>query len=149
MTTTKSRRTAADLMHRKVETVRPNMLVGELARLLDSKRISGVPVVDRGGRLVGVVSKSDLVHHETEGADVYESESRPLPKGFHSEMPDRTTVADIMTPAVVEAPPEASVGRLARLMRRRRIHRVFITKGQKLLGVVATMDLLKLLEEEG
>ncbi|MBI5594599.1 MAG: CBS domain-containing protein [Elusimicrobia bacterium] len=140
--------TAGDVMQKRVVSVRPNMLVRELARILDEKRISGAPVVDRDGRLVGVVSKSDLVHHELDDVDAHEAEDSHLPKGFHLESPDRTRVADIMTPTVVEAAREAKVPDLARLMRRRRIHRVFITKGRKLLGIVTTLDLLRLLEKK-
>lgn len=141
--------TAGDVMHKRVVTVRPNMLVRELARLLDEKRISGAPVVDRDGRIVGVVSKSDLVHHELDDVDAHEAEDSHLPKGFHIESPDRTRVADIMTPSVVEVPKDAPVSGLARMMRRRRIHRVFVTQGRKLQGIVTTLDLLRLLEKKG
>lgn len=140
--------TAGDVMQKKVVTVRPNMLVRELARILDEKRISGAPVVDRDGRLIGVVSKSDLVHHELDDVDVHEAEDTHLPKGFHIESPDRTRVCDIMTPAVVEVKKEAPVPDLARMMRRRRIHRVFVTQGRKLQGIVTTLDLLRLLEKK-
>lgn len=139
--------TAKSVMRRKVITVKDNLLAGELARLFEAKRISGAPVVDREGRLVGVVSKSDLVRHECEGADLYKDADEPLPKGFHIENPDRTTVADIMTPAVIEAAEEAPASEIARLMRKRHIHRVFITKDKRLRGIVTTLDLLKLLED--
>lgn len=146
MKATKAAPTAKSVMKRKVITVKENLLAGELARLFEAKRISGAPVLDRAGRLVGVVSKSDLVRHECEGADLYRDADEPLPKGFHVENPDRTTVADIMTPAVIEATEDAPASQLARLMRKRHIHRVFITKDKRLKGIVTTLDLLKLLE---
>lgn len=142
----KSLPTAKTVMKRKVITVKENLLASELARLFEAKHISGAPVVDRAGHLVGVVSKSDLVRHECEGADLYKDSDEPLPKGFHVENPDRTTVADIMTPAVIEAAEDAPASQLARLMRKRHIHRVFITKEKRLKGIVTTLDLLKLLE---
>lgn len=138
--------TAKSVMQKKVITVKDNLLAGELARLFEAKRISGAPVVDSAGRLIGVVSKSDLVRHECEGADIYRDSDEPLPKGFHVENPDRTTVADIMTPAVIEATEDAPASQLARLMRKRHIHRVFITRDKRLCGIVTTLDLLKLLE---
>jgi CBS domain-containing protein len=144
--TTKPAPTAKSVMKRKVITVKENLLASELARLFEAKRISGAPVVDGAGRLVGVVSKSDLVRHECEGADLYKDSDEPLPKGFHVENPDRTTVADIMTPAVIEATEDAPAAELARLMRTRHIHRVFITRDKRLKGIVTTLDLLKLLE---
>lgn len=138
--------TAKSVMRRQVITVKENLLAGELARLFEAKRISGAPVVDREGRLVGVVSKSDLVRHECEGADLYKDSDEPLPRGFHVENPDRTTVADIMTPAVIEASEDAPAAELAKLMRKRHIHRIFITRDKRLKGIVTTLDLLKLLE---
>lgn len=138
--------TAKAVMRRRVITVKENLLAGELARLFEAKRISGAPVVDRAGRLIGVVSKSDLVRHECEGADLYKDADEPLPKGFHVENPDRTTVADIMTPAVIEASEDAPASDLAKLMRKRHIHRIFITRDKRLKGIVTTLDLLKLLE---
>lgn len=138
--------TAKSVMQKKVITVKANLLAGELARLFEAKRISGAPVVDSAGRLIGVVSKSDLVRHECEGADIYRDSDEPLPKGFHVENPDRTTVADIMTPTVIEATEDAPASQLARLMRKRHIHRVFITRDKRLCGIVTTLDLLKLLE---
>lgn len=142
----KSSPTAKSVMKRKVITVKENLLASELARLFEAKHISGAPVVDPAGRLVGVVSKSDLVRHECEGTDLYKDSDEPLPKGFHVENPDRTTVADIMTPAVIEATEDAPASQLARLMRKRHIHRVFITRDKRLKGIVTTLDLLKLLE---
>lgn len=144
--TPKGGATAKSVMKRKVITVKDNLLVRELARIFEDKRISGAPVLDRAGKLVGVVSKSDLVRHECEGSDIYTDAGTPLPSGFHVESPDRTTVADIMTPAVIEASEDAPVSELARLMCRRRIHRVFITRNKRLRGIVTTLDLLKLLE---
>lgn len=146
MKTPKSAVTAKSVMRKKVITVRENLLARELAQLFEDKHISGAPVVDRQGALVGVVSKSDLVRHEVEGADVYADSERHLPKGFHVENPDRTTVADIMTPAVITATEDAPAAELARMMRKRRIHRVFITREKRLKGIVTTLDLLKLLE---
>lgn len=146
MKTVKAVVTAKSVMKKKVITVRENLLARELAQLFEDKHISGAPVVDRQGALVGVVSKSDLVRHEVEGADVYADSEQPLPKGFHVENPDRTTVADIMTPAVITASEDAPAAELARLMRKRRIHRVFITREKRLKGIVTTLDLLKLLE---
>lgn len=146
MKTVKAVVTAKSVMKKKVITVRENLLARELAQLFEDKHISGAPVVDRQGALVGVVSKSDLVRHEVEGADVYSDSEQHLPKGFHVENPDRTTVADIMTPAVITATEDAPAAELARLMRKRRIHRVFITREKRLKGIVTTLDLLKLLE---
>jgi len=144
---------AKDVMHKRVVVVRPEMLVQEVAKLFDDKGISGAPVVDVEGHLLGVASKSDLVHHQRDGESdhfsFYKAGSgvEVLPKGYHMELPDRTRVREIMTPVIIQAKESTPVPHIARMMRRKHIHRVFIMDGKKMKGVVTTMDLLKLIEE--
>lgn len=143
---------ARHLMKTELVSVSPEIHLRELAQLLDDKGISGAPVIDRDGTLVGVVTKSDLVRHQHTGepADRLAYYRHPhvevLPRGYHEEIPDRTQVREIMTPAIISAREDAPAAALARLMRRRRIHRVFITRDKKLCGVVTTMDLLRVVE---
>lgn len=141
---------AKDVMHRRVFCVRQDMLVGELARIFDDKHISGAPVVDGSRRVVGVVSKTDLVHFQRSNdgkrasLDYYQfPEAEGLPKGFHVETPDRSRVRDIMTPHVVSAEDSTPVSRLAGTMLGKKIHRILITRGGRLKGIVTAMDLLK------
>lgn len=142
--------TAKDIMRRQVVSIRPEAYVHELASLLDDRGISGVPVIDGRGELLGVVSKSDLVHHQREGELQPEQHAfyreGALPQGFHVEVPDRTRVKEIMTPAIISAEEETPVAALARMMRRRHIHRILVTRGRRLSGIVTAMDLLRLLE---
>jgi CBS domain-containing protein len=145
-------KTAADVMKKKVLTVRPDILVRELAQLFDENGISGAPVVNTRNELIGVVSKSDLVRFQRteefepdDSAYYRQTDVGYVPKGYHMQIPDRTRVEDIMTPAIIKAKSDATVTALARTMRRRHIHRIFITEGKRLRGVVTTMDLLKLL----
>src|ERR1700688_4120380 len=60
---------AADVMTTEVITISPDASVRELARLLCDRGISGVPVVDAGNRLVGIVSEGDLLHRIEIGTD--------------------------------------------------------------------------------
>ncbi len=145
--------TAKDVMKTGVVTVRPEIYVRELARILDERDISGAPVLDHHEEVVGVVTKSDLVHFQRTGeyspdrhAFFKQSDGGDVPKGYHVEIPDSTRVSEIMTPAVFMAREETPVASLAKLMRRKHIHRLFITRGKKLVGVVTTMDLLKVFE---
>ena len=55
--------TVADVMTKEVITITPETPIRELAELLYTRRISGVPVVDEGGTLLGVVSEGDLIMH--------------------------------------------------------------------------------------
>ncbi|MBI4349098.1 MAG: CBS domain-containing protein [Elusimicrobia bacterium] len=144
---------AREVMRTRVLTARPDMTVRELARLLVEHRISGVPVVDEHGRLVGVVSQTDLVRHELEPAEggrdetpaFYRDPEHALPRGFHSEAPDYTRVSEVMTPAVIAGTEDTPVVELARLMQRRHVHRVIITHRGALRGIVTSTDLLKVL----
>lgn len=141
---------ARDIMRTKVLTARPDMTVRELAQLLTENHISGVPVVDDAGRLVGVVSQTDLVRHELEPAEAssggppafHRDPEAGLPRGFHSLVPDYTRVSDVMTPAAITGEEETPVRDLAKLMQKNHIHRVVITREGQVRGIVTSMDLL-------
>lgn len=142
---------AREVMRTDVLTARPEMTVHELAQLLTDNHISGVPVVDDDGRLVGVVSQTDLVRHELEPAELaaapayYREPERAMPSGYHSEAPDYTRVSEVMTPTVITGEEEMPVKDLARLMHKRHIHRVIITRNGTVRGIVTSMDLLGVL----
>jgi CBS domain-containing protein len=140
---------AADIMHKDVITVRENQTVKELARILLDARISGAPVLNHSGKLVGVVSQTDLVRSVREDAQpheapAYHQDVRWLgSQGFQVETPEYHLVRDVMTPAVISADVEAPVVDVARLMAGKHIHRVIITHRGRLAGIVTSMDILK------
>jgi CBS domain-containing protein len=146
---------AKDIMCRDVVYVYVHTDVRELARLLIDKHISGVPVLDETDNLVGVVSQTDIVnYHLSIGQEVITEADfykRPFldeisfSKGFHIEDFNAATVQEIMTPVLTTATENTPVHELAALMHEKRIHRVIITRGKKLRGIVTTMDLIALL----
>jgi len=147
---------ARDIMSRHVMTVRSEMTLQEVAKFFDENHISGAPVVDDQGTVVGVISQTDLVRHEREGSNGGEKTSHfygefthnpNLPKGFHIESPDLTRVREVMSPMVISAEQGASVEELARLMLHNGVHRIVITKDGKLKGIVTSMDILRALPE--
>ncbi|OGR61374.1 MAG: hypothetical protein A2X36_10640 [Elusimicrobia bacterium GWA2_69_24] len=144
---------AGQLMQRRVFCVPPQMPVRELAKKLDRRGLEGGVVVDGGGNLLGVVSKSDVYHYQREGTrgpDALAFFRQHLIDGLSAaspaDVPDLARVRDIMRPSAVEFPENASVDRIAQAMRRRRLLRVLITSGRKVRGLLTAMDLLKLLE---
>jgi CBS domain-containing protein len=154
-----TRITAHDLMSRDVAAVEPAMTMPELATFLEDRGISGALVRDPSGRPVGVVSVSDLASVETLSGRSAESTSRRADfyaRSWEAEFDDedlRTlrieegdlTVGDLMTPEVVTVPAEATVGEVARTMLGQHIHRVFVSEGAEIVGLVSTSDLLGVL----
>lgn len=140
---------AKDIMRKDVVTVAPHMTLRELAQTLGDAGITGAPVVDRDGRLLGVVSQTDLVRAEREApaGDVgfyqRETDESASASGFHYEDPDHRRVEQIMTPGGLCCEESATVEEVAKLMLARRIHRVPITRKGALCGIVTTMDILR------
>jgi CBS domain-containing protein len=155
---------AAQVMQADVRTVSPQLPVVELEELLVGKRIGGAPVVD-DGRLVGVVSRSDIVRHL---AGEYAAESiateyywdfggtTTLREAGSSALADASTVEkaltdltvrDLMIEDIISVVPETPVSLVAQLMLRHQIHRVLVVDGSRLVGLVTTMDLTRLLAD--
>lgn len=104
----------------------------EVADLIARHHISGVPVVGPGGRLVGVVSATDLVDFIA---------SAPASDGDVFEL---TTAEDVMTRRVLTVPPDTELATAARMMVDHAVHRLFVIQDDELLGVLTTKDLLRL-----
>ena len=152
--------TASDLMNPRVLTIRHDMTVPELANFLVANDISGAPVEDGSGKLVGVVSLSDLAEVLVEddgedgdrGALFFSSEwDEGLSAEEIEDLPaDATelTVADIMTPDVYTVNEETPVSEIAEAMIANHIHRLLVTREDRVVGIISTSDLLGLLVEE-
>jgi CBS domain-containing protein len=138
-------------------TVADDMSTHEAARFFIEHEISGAPVVDDQGRLVGVVSLTDIVRSVTEEDDDGERSGR---SAFYRGDDDEITledlgqrfveqqarsVRDVMTPtihAVKDADPVAVV---ARAMIDQHIHRLIVMRGADAVGIISSLDLLKVL----
>ncbi len=151
--------TARDVMTRGVQTASAEWTLDELRTFLVSRSISGAPVCDKSGKLIGVVSSTDLMRTASEESVSSDEDhafyahglDRRLSaedlRGLHIEVTSSTTVREIMTPLVFEVPPDASIHTVADMMARGRIHRVFVSLGGKLLGVVSALDLVRVLRD--
>lgn len=151
--------TAADLMTSDVLSASPEMGVRELAEFLAENEISGVPVLDDEGRMIGVVSATDIAEKSRPEIDflVERSDPRFYVRSFDDTLDveemrnlrienEEMLVRDIMTPRVVTVPAEAPVAEVAREMISGRIHRVFVTDAEgRMIGIVSALDLLKIL----
>jgi len=152
--------TASDLMNPGVLTVREDMTVRELASFLLEHEISGAPVADAEGRLVGVVSMVDI-------AALASGEERPTGEEGSSFFGpdwedaldeedvedlqldlDGLRVASIMNPRLYSVREDATVSEIASLMLKGHIHRLLVTREDRAVGIITTSDLLGLLVAE-
>ena len=145
---------ARDVMVRAVATTSPDTAVEELARLMINLRVSGVPVMDRDGRLVGIVTEGDLLRrvetgterHRPRRSQPFSSNSRLVAEYIKSHA---KRVADIMTREVFSVEEMATLGEIADLLETKHIKRVPVVHDGKIVGIVSRADLLKVLASGG
>jgi CBS domain-containing protein len=144
----------SEIMSSEPVTVEPGTTIRELARLLEEHEISGVPVVDQQERVVGVVSKSDLIRRLWEGsqeeAPGYLFELLADEAGEDVElMPEQlVVVGDFMTEDVVMVGPTAAIADVSRQMAAAGIHRVIVVDAdQRAVGIVTSLDILRVYPE--
>ena len=131
---------AKDIMSSPVVTATPETPLKWLAALLLARGISSVPVVDASGSLIGIVSETDLLALEVPHEPEEPGFLVPVPTG-----PGPHRVGDAMSHPVVAASADADAGKLARLMLERGLRHVPITADGVPIGMIARIDLLKLL----
>src|SRR5690349_16166732 len=144
---------AMDIMTTDVITVDPDMTVQDLAKLLAERGISGAPVVDASGRLVGIVSEGDLLHRAEIGTARRHRERRRSwwLDDFASDLArdyirsHGRTVKDIMTRDVVTVTEDIDLGEVAALLEAKRIKRVPVTRDGKVIGIITRANLVRAL----
>jgi CBS domain-containing protein len=133
-----------DLMTTNVITVAPEVPLKEAARRMIEAEVSGLPVTDKSGALVGVITEADFVKAESgRRAATRARLLRWLTN--QQEMPnERQTVDNVMTKDVITLPPDADHAEAARVMNKARIKRVLIVdESGKLCGLVSRSDILR------
>ena len=146
---------AQDLMTADVLTVRDDTTLKELASFCRDKRITGAPVRDAKEKIVGVVSLVDHAPADAErpapevasaASDFYVRNWESLPKlrEFHPTGEPRR-VRDVMSPEIFAVGPFSTVRDIARTMLRHHVHRLLVLEEDRLLGVLTTTDLLRVL----
>jgi len=130
--------TARDIMTKQVITVTPSTPVMEFARICAEDEVSGAPVVRVDGTLVGIVTKTDLIERLIEDHPRYGGGESHIAEGDE----DEHQVADIMDEDPATVPPDMTLELLAAEMAQRRIHRLLVTEGDKLLGIITSLDVL-------
>lgn len=141
---------ASDIMVSDVVTVGPDSSIHEVAEILVGKRISGVPVLDARGKLVGIVSEGDLLRRAEAGTEHERSWWLKLLMGretlaaeFIKEHARR--VRDVMTRDVITVAPDTPVTEIAGLLERNRIKRVPVVENGKIVGIISRANLVQAL----
>jgi CBS domain-containing protein len=137
-----------DVMTADVITVGPEVSVHKAARLMSDHGVSGLPVVDTDGRVIGIVTEGDLI------AGQAAPRARRWWQRFFAD-PDAlardyrkaagTTVGDVMTVAVVTVSPDLRIDAAARILYDRGLRRAPVVRHGRLVGILARGDLVKAL----
>ena len=115
--------TAKDVMTRDVVSTRPSCRVEEVTRVLCFHGISGLPVTDDDGNVIGMVSEADILGR-TAGQD---------------------TIQDIMSSPPITITEEASLEQIAGVLTERKIKRLPVVRDGKLVGIVSRADVVRAL----
>lgn len=113
-----------DLMTAQVVTTQPHVTVAHVRTMMERNKVGAIPVVNSDDEPVGIVSATDLA----------------------ADLNPNSPIGNAMTKQVFAVPQYDDVSTAARVMRNHRIHRVVVTHEQKVVGVLSSFDLLKLVE---
>ena len=160
---------AKDLMQTDVTTLSAEDTITEAIRVFEEERIHGAPVVDEQGRLVGVLSASDIVkvshveggridaeRHEYYLANPLEENLGEAPwwdedffskEDYSVDVLGDKTVRDWMNPKAVFVAPEASLRKVCQTMTNERIHRVLVVDDGELKGLLSSFDVVRFLAQ--
>ena len=156
--------TAKDLMQTAVKVIDPDENLIELERALMDAEVSGFPVVDKQGRVVGIVSRSDVVRQlgvEQNLAEYVSDYYRDL--RYYETNPTETLadigeqvgqrieqlrVRDVMIRKLLYVSPDTSLQEVAQMFIQHHIHRLPVILGERLVGIVTTLDLVRLFAEQ-
>jgi CBS domain-containing protein len=141
---------AIDVMVRDVVTVRPDTDVAEAIKLLAEHDVSALPVLDKEGNLVGVLSEADLIHRTELGTEKHRSwwleavtGGSTLAEEFAKSHGKK--VGEVMTDGVISVSKETPLSEIAALFERKRIKRVPVVEDGKLVGIVSRSNLIQAL----
>lgn len=144
-----------EIMQTEVVTVRPEATVGELADILAKNKISGVPVVDDQGGVLGMVSEADIILQDADlhfpyyiqflESVIYLQSVRKFEERFRKAFGSKVT--EVMSEEVVAISPDASVREAATIMADRNINRLPVTEGGRLVGIVTRGDIVRAIAE--
>ncbi len=135
-----------DIMTTAVKVAKPDDRIRDVATIMCFNKISGMPVVDDAGNIVGVISEKDILHAMFPSLDdMMENPKLVDFESLEAEYRDvvHLRVADLMSPRVFVVEPDMPVLRAASIMFRNRIRRIPVANGGRLLGIISVGDVHK------
>jgi CBS domain-containing protein len=143
--------TVADIMTKEVVTVKRETKLRELAGIFETRRFGSLPVVDDAGKVTGIVTASDLIEqgrnlHIPTVISIFDWVI-PLQgeRTLERELQKMTaqTVGEICSDDVVTITPTDPVSTAADVMSERKLHALPVVEGQKLVGIVSRIDIIR------
>ncbi|HET7885772.1 MAG TPA: CBS domain-containing protein [Bradyrhizobium sp.] len=138
---------AHQIMSRNVITIDSDASLQEAIESMLTHHISGLPVVDAAGKLVGIVSEGDFVRRTELGTDKRRSRWLSLLAGPDQVAVDFTRqhgrkVSQIMSPSPITVGEETALEQIVRLMESRNVHRFPVMRGEEIVGMITRSDFL-------
>jgi CBS domain-containing protein len=120
-----------EYMDAVVPTLSPETRIMKAVDFLLRHRVTGAPVVDSGGRLLGIITETDLLKLVT--------------AGIQGQPPTEATVAEYMTTDVMTVPPTVDIYYVAGIFLKNKFRRLPVVKGGKIVGAITRFDLLRVI----
>jgi len=115
----------SELMAATVMKTTPSQTVGHVRRVMREKKVSSMPVVGPDDEPLGIITASDMLE----------------------DLSDDKPISQVISHKVFTVPEYADISQAARLMRNQRIHHLIVTRDKKIVGILSTFDILKLVED--
>ncbi len=130
----------SERMTTPVITALPDLPIQEALKLMREKGIRRIPVMDKGGRLIGIVSDRDLLHASP-------SDATSLSVWELNYLLSKVTLKDVMTKSVITVEGDSRIRETARIMVDKKIHGLPVMDGDTVVGIITETDLFKVLVE--
>ncbi len=132
-----------EIMNSDIKSIKPDSMVRDVAMVMCLQKISGMPVVDEGNNLVGIISEKDILQHMFPNIDeAMTMDSKPdfeeMEKRYAETLGMK--VSELMTKNVATVSADMPCLKAASMMWLRKIRRIPVTEGTKLVGIVSIGD---------
>ncbi|MBW4666408.1 MAG: CBS domain-containing protein [Cyanomargarita calcarea GSE-NOS-MK-12-04C] len=145
-------KTVADVMSHDPIVVKAETPLNEAIKILAEKRISGLPVVDDAGNLLGIISETDLMWRETDvtppayimilDSVIYLQNPATYERDLHKALGQ--TVGEVMSKNPITISPDKSLKEAAKIMHDRKIHRLPVLSGDnQVIGILTRGDIIR------